>query len=62
MLELAKSYNKTVQDEGKMSLEKLAIQNVGKLDAKKHLEADVEKLMSANINQLLGAMLDTVVF
>eukprot|EP01102_Stenamoeba_stenopodia_P003200 TRINITY_DN1312_c0_g7_i1.p1 TRINITY_DN1312_c0_g7~~TRINITY_DN1312_c0_g7_i1.p1 ORF type:complete len:306 (+),score=88.57 TRINITY_DN1312_c0_g7_i1:111-1028(+) len=62
MLELAKSYNKTVQDEGKMSLEKLAIQNVGKLDAKRHLESDVEKLMSANINQLLGAMLDTVVF
>lgn len=62
MLELAKNYNKTVQDEGKMSAEKLAIQNVGKLDAKKHLEADVEKLMSANVNQLLGTMLDTVVF
>jgi len=62
MLELAKNYNKTVQDEGKMTLEKLAIQNVGKLDSKKHLEADVEKLMSANINQLLGTMLDTVVF
>jgi len=62
MLELATNYNKAVQDEGKMTPEKLAIANVGKLDAKKHLQADVEKLMSSNIIQSLGTMLDTIIF
>jgi len=62
MLDLAINYNKAVQDEGKLAPEKLAVANVGKLDAKKHLQADVEQLMSANIAQSLGTMLDTVVF
>ena len=38
------------------------VANVGKLDAKKHLEADVENLMGANIVHSLGTMLNTVVF
>eukprot|EP01097_Dermamoeba_algensis_P004168 TRINITY_DN2763_c0_g1_i1.p1 TRINITY_DN2763_c0_g1~~TRINITY_DN2763_c0_g1_i1.p1 ORF type:complete len:310 (-),score=58.82 TRINITY_DN2763_c0_g1_i1:187-1116(-) len=62
MLELTKSYNKLIQDEEKLSPEKLQIANVGKLDAKKHLEEGVNALMSENILQCLGAMLDTVVF
>jgi len=62
MLELAKSYNKAVQDESKISAEKLAIQNVGKLDPKKHLEMSVHQLMGNNIVQCLGTMLDTVCF
>jgi len=62
MLELATAYNKSVQDESKMTPEKLAIANVGKLDPKKHLQTDVEQLMSINIAQSLGAMLDTVIF
>mmetsp|Transcript_20018 Transcript_20018/g.34412 ORF Transcript_20018/g.34412 Transcript_20018/m.34412 type:complete len:312 (+) Transcript_20018:62-997(+) len=62
MLELSKSYNKLVQDEGRMSREKLIVQNVGKLDPKKHLEQCVQTLMSSNIVQTLGTMLDTVVF
>tara|TARA_R110002050_G_scaffold169629_1_gene301387 strand:+ start:793 stop:981 length:189 start_codon:yes stop_codon:yes gene_type:complete len=62
MLELSTKYNKAIQDEEKMDAEKLAIANVGKVDAKKHLQADVEKLMSANIVQTLGSMLDVVVF
>jgi len=62
MLDLAKNYNKLVQEEDKLTAEKLAIQNVGKIDPKKHLEDDVNKLMSNNIVQCLGAMLDTVVF
>eukprot|EP00695_Tsukubamonas_globosa_P003604 TRINITY_DN722_c0_g1_i1.p1 TRINITY_DN722_c0_g1~~TRINITY_DN722_c0_g1_i1.p1 ORF type:complete len:313 (+),score=127.60 TRINITY_DN722_c0_g1_i1:97-1035(+) len=62
MLELAKNYNKMVKDEEKLSPEKLAIQNVGKLDPKRHLEQDIEKLMTANISQTLGTMLDAVVF
>jgi len=63
LLELAKNYNKAVQDESKHTAEKLEIMNVGKLDPKKkHLEKDVESLMSSNIIQTLGMMLDSVCF
>jgi len=62
MLALSANYNKGVQDEIKMTPEKLALANVGKLDPKKHLQADVEDLMSSNIAQSLGMMLDTVTF
>eukprot|EP01094_Clydonella_sp_ATCC50884_P027253 TRINITY_DN775_c0_g1_i1.p1 TRINITY_DN775_c0_g1~~TRINITY_DN775_c0_g1_i1.p1 ORF type:complete len:308 (+),score=126.00 TRINITY_DN775_c0_g1_i1:119-1042(+) len=62
MLELTKSYQKLVEDEGKMSAEEIAIANVGKLDPKKRLEDNVTTMMSSNIVQTLGAMLDTVTF
>lgn len=62
MLELAKSYDKAVQEEQKLTPEELVIARVGKRDAKKHLEADVAQLMAQNIEQCLGAMLDTVIF
>ena len=35
---------------------------VGKMDAKKHLASNVTQLMSSNIIQAMGTMLDTVVF
>lgn len=62
MLELAKNYRKLVEDEGKMTSEELAIANVGKLDPKRRLEDSVTTIMSSNIVQTLGAMLDTVAF
>lgn len=62
MLELAKNYNKAIQDEEKMSKEKLIVHNVGKLDPKRHLQQDVEQLMTSNIVQSLGSILDTVIF
>lgn len=62
MLELARDYNKSVQEERKQPVEKLAIANVGKLNAKKQLDLHVQKLMSNNIIQTLGTMLDTVIF
>lgn len=62
MLNLAAKYNKAVQEEDELSPEKLAIVNVGRQDAKKHLEEHVSNLMSSNIVQTLGTMLDTVVF
>ncbi|EFJ33925.1 hypothetical protein SELMODRAFT_83505 [Selaginella moellendorffii] len=62
MLDLAVKYNKAVQEEDKLSPEKLAIANVGRQDAKKHLDENVANLMSSNIVQTLGTMLDTVVF
>jgi len=62
MIELAKSYDKAVQEENELSREKLVVHKVGKLDPKKHLEQDLSELMSANITQCLGTMLDTVIF
>jgi 26S proteasome regulatory subunit N11 len=62
MLELAKAYNKYVEEEEKLTPEQLAIRNVGKQDPKRHLEEKVNILMTSNIVQCLGAMLDTVVF
>ncbi|WOL04689.1 hypothetical protein Cni_G13411 [Canna indica] len=61
MLDLAVKYNKAVQEEDELPPEKLAIANVGRQDAKKHLEEHVSNLMSSNIVQTLGTMLDTVV-
>jgi 26S proteasome regulatory subunit N11 len=62
MLKLTKDYNDRVkQEEGKTS-EQILVDNVGKIDPKRHLEASVSDLMSSNIIQCLGTMLDTVVF
>jgi len=62
MCELAKNYNKAIQDEEKMTKDKLVIHNVGKLDPKRHLQQNIEKLMTANIVQSLGSVLDSVIF
>jgi 26S proteasome regulatory subunit N11 len=62
MLELAKNYNKSLEEEEKMTPEQLAIKNVGKQDPKRHLEEHISVLMTSNIVQCLGAMLHTVVF
>lgn len=62
MLELAKLYNKSVEEEDTMTPEQLAVRNVGKQDPKRHLAEQVNVLMTENIAQCLGAMLSTVVF
>merc|ERR1711970_406310 len=62
MLDLANNYNKALEDEDKMTPEQLAIKNVGKQDPKRHLEEHVDVLMTSNIVQCLGALLNTVVF
>lgn len=61
MLALTRQYDKAVQDE-ETDPEKRELQKVGKLDPKKHLESTVEELMQDNIMQVLGTMLDTIVF
>ncbi|KAG7373246.1 26S proteasome regulatory subunit [Nitzschia inconspicua] len=62
MLKLSTEYNERVkQEEGKTS-EQILVDNVGKIDPKRHLEMSVNELMSSNIIQCLGTMLDTVVF
>lgn len=64
MSTLAMQYITAVQEEYEEEdkPEKLAIAKVGRKDAKKHLEQLVSNLMSSNIGQTFGAMLDTVVF
>merc|ERR1712241_1207492 len=62
MLTLAKNYDKALEEEEKMTTDQLAIKNVGKQDPKRHLEEKVDVLMTSNIVQCLGAMLDAVVF
>ncbi|GMP28188.1 hypothetical protein CsSME_00003837 [Camellia sinensis var. sinensis] len=61
MLNLAIKYNKAMQKEDGLPPKKLAIANVGRQDAKKHLKEHVSNLMSSNIIQTLGTMLDVVV-
>jgi len=62
MLKLAKDYDKSLEEEEKMTAEQLEIKNVGKVDPKRHLEEKVDILMTNNVVQCLGAMLDTIVF
>lgn len=62
MVKLTKDYNERVQQEEGKTAEQVMVENVGKLDPKRHLESNVADLMSANIIQCLGTMLDTVVF
>jgi hypothetical protein len=54
-------YNKRLEETEDKTAEELTVMNVGKLDPKKHLEMSVEELMTRNISQCLGSMLDTVV-
>mmetsp|Transcript_7542 Transcript_7542/g.19136 ORF Transcript_7542/g.19136 Transcript_7542/m.19136 type:complete len:317 (+) Transcript_7542:113-1063(+) len=62
MLDLTGKYNKMIQDEFTSTEEEFAVKQVGKVDAKKRLETDVDDVMTNNILQALGAMLATVVF
>ena len=62
MIKLTAAYNERIQQEEGKTVEQILVDNVGKVDPKRHLEAKVADLMSANIIQCLGTMLDTVVF
>jgi 26S proteasome regulatory subunit N11 len=62
MLKLTKEYNdRVVAEEGKTA-EEILVELTGKVDPKKHLEQNLNDLMSSNIIQCLGTMIDTVVF
>jgi 26S proteasome regulatory subunit N11 len=62
MLKLTTEYNERVKQEEGKSSEQILVDNVGKIDPKRHLETSVNDLMSSNIIQCLGTMLDTVIF
>ncbi|KXS19766.1 Mov34-domain-containing protein [Gonapodya prolifera JEL478] len=61
MLALAELYNKSVQEEMTLTSDQLKTRHVGKQDPKRHLQENVEKVMTANIVQAMASMLDTVV-
>jgi len=62
MLALAKLYNKSLEEDEKLTPEQLAIKNVGKQDPKRHLEETIDTLLAGNIVQNVGAMMDIVAF
>ena len=62
MLTLAKAYSKWLREEETMDAEQRAIANVGRREPKRHLSDAVDALISDNVQQCLGVMLDTVVF
>lgn len=62
MLKLSKQYHKSLVEEQKLTANEKIVKNAGKIDPKKHLEQKVEQTMAENIDQILGSMLDTIVF
>jgi len=62
MLDLSNNYIKSLEDEEKMTPEQLAIKNVGKQDPKRHLEENVDALMTSNIVQCIATMMSLVIF
>jgi 26S proteasome regulatory subunit N11 len=62
MARLSKDYHERVKEEEGRTQEEVEVLNVGKVDPRRHLESDVNDLMSSSIIQCLGTMIDTVVF
>ena len=62
LLRFTKEYRKRLEEEDEKSQEQIEVENVGKLDPKRHLESNVDDLLTSNINQTLGTMLQVVVF
>lgn len=61
-LDLVKQYNKRLEEEETKTAEEIIVANVGKIDPKKHLENDVEELITDNVVQSLATMIATIVF
>lgn len=62
LVKLADQYTKSIQQECKRTKEENMLKNVGKLDAKAHLEQETEEMMNSNVDHSLGVMLDSVIF
>ena len=62
MQALTKKYDTAVIEEEGLAPDARVVATVGRMDAKKHLEEQVQNLLSGNILQTMGAMLDVVVF
>jgi len=55
MLNLAKNYVKSVQEESTLSAQELKTRHVGKQDPKRHLEDAVENAMGDQVRSYLAA-------
>ncbi|CAF1303932.1 unnamed protein product [Rotaria sordida] len=62
MVDLSKNYIKLLEDEEKMTQKQLTIENIGKQDPKKHLEENIDTLMTSNIVQCIAVMISLVIF
>ena len=62
MAKLAETYNKWVQEEMKKTRNEIVVSTVGKLNPKKHLEANVEELMTENILHSMSTAMNTYIF
>jgi len=62
LLNLSKKYVERLSEEETKTKTEVSLMNVGKINPKKHLEANVEDMMAENICHSLGTMLDTIVF
>jgi len=62
MSKLAETYNKWVQEEMKKTRNEIVVSTVGKLNPKKHLEANVEELMTENILHSMSTAMNTYIF
>ena len=60
LVQLAKDYNTRVLEEEEKTALEMMVANVGKIDPKRHLQEEVEELISDNIDQLLTQSLDSV--
>lgn len=61
MAELAELLRRRVEEE-EVDPERRALQSVGKIDPQKHMQEEVSALLTQNILQILGTMLDTIAF
>jgi 26S proteasome regulatory subunit N11 len=62
MAKHSKNYTLRIREEDGKTAEEILVANVGKIDPKRHLEYNVDEIMAANILQVLGTMLTTIVF
>jgi len=65
MVRFANAYSERVKEDvkgGEKGVDEKEVERVGRVDPKRRLEENVTELMSSNINQCLGSMVDTVVF
>lgn len=62
MTKLAESYSQRIDMELTKTKNEIVVSTVGKVDPKRHLQQNIDELLSSNISQSLGMMIDTKSF
>eukprot|EP00692_Jakoba_bahamiensis_P003910 EC687734.1.p1 GENE.EC687734.1~~EC687734.1.p1 ORF type:complete len:216 (+),score=117.91 EC687734.1:52-699(+) len=62
LAKFSKQLAQMIEEENTMDAKEFSLRHVGKVNAEKHLERNIEDAMTSNIVQTLGTMLDTVLF